>query len=159
MADNMVQFDAGNTRFLLCTRGVIVRDGRVLLFNVVGWDWWALPGGRVEMGETSPQALAREMREEIGADVQVGRLLWVVENFFNWERDFHEVGLYYAVTVPEGSHILTEDEHRCQDGPVTLRFRWFPLEGLAGVNLYATFLRTALQRLPATTEHIVWREG
>jgi ADP-ribose pyrophosphatase YjhB (NUDIX family) len=53
MTDNMVQFDAGNTRFAMCARGIAIHEKRVLLFNVVGWHWWALPGGRVDMLEIS----------------------------------------------------------------------------------------------------------
>jgi hypothetical protein len=34
----MVQFDAENYRFLLCTRGIVIKQKQVLLFNVVGWD-------------------------------------------------------------------------------------------------------------------------
>jgi len=36
---------------------------------------WEFPGGKVEPGETEPGALAREIREELGCDVAVGRLL------------------------------------------------------------------------------------
>jgi ADP-ribose pyrophosphatase YjhB (NUDIX family) len=82
----MVSFEKGNTRFHLCTRGIAFDQARVLLFNVIGWDWWALPGGRVEMLEHSDEALKREMREELSTDVKVGRLVWVVENFFKPEN-------------------------------------------------------------------------
>jgi ADP-ribose pyrophosphatase YjhB (NUDIX family) len=50
-----------------------------------------LPGGRVEALETTSDALRREMKEEIGQTIEVGRLLWVVENFFNLQgTPYHE---------------------------------------------------------------------
>jgi 8-oxo-dGTP diphosphatase len=47
-------------------------DGRVLAARRVRPDGWEFPGGKVEPGETEPQALARELREELGIEVEVG---------------------------------------------------------------------------------------
>ena len=58
---------------------VIVRDGQVLAARrsrpaaLAGR--WEFPGGKVEPGEDGPGALARECREELGVEVDVGRVL------------------------------------------------------------------------------------
>jgi 8-oxo-dGTP diphosphatase len=59
--------------------GAVVRDGCVLVARRGPRQrhagWWELPGGKLEPGETEPQALARELREELGIEVSVGARL------------------------------------------------------------------------------------
>lgn len=59
--------------------GVLFRDaaGRVLLVKPSYKDGWDIPGGYVEPGESPKQAARREVAEELGLDVEVGRLLVV----------------------------------------------------------------------------------
>jgi 8-oxo-dGTP pyrophosphatase MutT (NUDIX family) len=55
-------------------KGVIVRDGRVLLLKNER-DEWELPGGRIEPGETPEECLAREIAEETSWTVTTGPIL------------------------------------------------------------------------------------
>jgi 8-oxo-dGTP pyrophosphatase MutT (NUDIX family) len=82
----MIRVDKGDARFNYRVAGVAVHDDSVLLHKADGDDFWAFPGGRAELGERAEQTLLREMREEIGVAVEVGRLLWDVENFFTSSR-------------------------------------------------------------------------
>ena len=68
----MLAFDQGEARFHYKVGGVALDRDRVLLSRMPPDEHWALPGGRVEILETSRQALAREMREELGVAVRVG---------------------------------------------------------------------------------------
>lgn len=66
-----------------CVGGIVVdRDGRMLLIQRAhepARGCWSLPGGRVEPGESDAEATAREVREETGLEVVVGRFVGMVE--------------------------------------------------------------------------------
>lgn len=88
-----------------CVGAVVVSDsGRLLLVRrgrPPGAGLWSLPGGRVEPGESDPAAVVREVREETGLDVAVGRLIGTVERpgRSGATYDIHD----YAATVTGGA--------------------------------------------------------
>ncbi|MDX1619679.1 MAG: NUDIX domain-containing protein [Nitriliruptorales bacterium] len=157
------QFRDGDTIFHLRVAGVAVADGRVLLHRALDEDFWSLPGGRVRVGETAAEALHREMREEIDAEVEVGGLLWLIENFFDHRPldgsggepvAHHELGMYLEMSMPQqvqereefdGIELAgTEDEFR-------LRFRWFLQEEVSSTDVRPAVLgdRLATELPPA----------
>jgi 8-oxo-dGTP diphosphatase len=87
----------------LVVAGLIVRDGLVLITQRRADQalplQWEFPGGKVEAGEAPTAALVRELREEIGATVEVGRI-WDV--LFHPYDAFDLVMLVYACRIVEG---------------------------------------------------------
>jgi 8-oxo-dGTP pyrophosphatase MutT (NUDIX family) len=148
--------------FQMRVAGLAFRNGFVLVHRAVHEPFWTFPGGRAEIGETSIETLKREMIEELGVAVQVGRLLWSVENFFHYEdRDWHEFGLYYLMDLPEAFPFHPTDVvHRVMDGH-ELEFKWAPAtrEGLRALDIPPYFIAEEIEALPDHTSHLVWKDG
>lgn len=53
-------------------KGVLLSPERELVLLLNERDEWELPGGRIEIGESSAECLAREIREELNIEVEVG---------------------------------------------------------------------------------------
>ncbi len=156
---SMLQIEHEDHLFGYRTVGVAVDRDRVLIHRAEMDDFWALPGGRVEMGEIASEALAREMQEELGVQIEVRRLLWIVENFFTYAGyACHELALYFLMALPPDAPL------RRAAGPFygdefgrPLIFRWLPFDQLPATELYPIFLKEHLLAIPDHPQHIVVR--
>ena len=80
--------------------GILIYDRKVLLQKPTNDPGFAFPGGHVEFGETNAETLRREFREEMGADIAVGKLQWVGEIFFPWgDRPCHQICLFTPLSL------------------------------------------------------------
>lgn len=153
----MITYEDNSVRFTYRVAGVALSDGYVLMQRG-GWDnIFFLPGGRAELLETAETCLKREMREELGVDVTVERLLWIGENFFRQKnKAFHELGLYFLMTLPQVPRLYVKHDFIIgREKGRNIFFRWLPLTTLADTPIYPTFLRQELCTLPTTIKHIV----
>lgn len=131
-----------------------------MLYLAEGEDHWLLPGGRVELLESAAAAVRREIGGEIGIAVEVMRLFWVIEDF--WEHNgifYHELGFYFKIKLPADFAYLTSTEPFYGDNQgLKLTFRWFTLEELDEVPIYPLILKEALRNIPVVTQYIVFSE-
>ena len=113
---------------------VIVRDGEVLATRrgYGEWlGWWEFPGGKMEAGESPKDALRREIREELDAEIEVGRLLETVE----WDYPaFHLTMHCFICSLVSGSMNLNEHEAAAWLTKENIgSVKWLPAdEGLIG---------------------------
>ena len=113
---------------------VIIRDGKVFATQrgYGQWkDWWEFPGGKIEPGECPQEALVREIREELDAEIEVGGLLETVE----WDYpDFHLTMHCFICRLLSDSLHLNEHEDATWLTRETLdSVQWLPADlGVVG---------------------------
>ena len=74
----------------------LIRDesGRVLVVKESGRDWWDLPGGGLDHGESVKTAIAREMREEVGMTGDFTyRVVAVEDPLYSTRQNFYQIRL------------------------------------------------------------------
>ncbi|NNG39508.1 NUDIX domain-containing protein [Flexivirga sp. ID2601S] len=95
-----------------------------------------LLGGSVEHGERAADALARELRKELGADVVEAHLVEVVENIFTMDGEpGHEVVFVYATRLADAG-VIPQDGGTFTDGDAPLQVVWRQLSDTGEVPLF-----------------------
>jgi ADP-ribose pyrophosphatase YjhB (NUDIX family) len=111
-----------HARFGVGVTGIVrAADGRVLLLRHRLWPTegqWGFPSGFARRGETFQQTVIREVREETGLTVRVGRLLDLRSGFR------YRVEVYYEAALVGGVDGLVLDERE------VLEARLFPLDAM-----------------------------
>ena len=89
----------------------VIRDGDKIFATQRGYgefkDGWEFPGGKVEPGESSKEALAREIKEELDMEIEVGDYLETVE--YDYTR-FHLSMDCFFCTIKSGELVLKVHE-------------------------------------------------
>ncbi|MBI3033140.1 NUDIX domain-containing protein [Candidatus Woesearchaeota archaeon] len=84
--------------------------------------WWSIPGGAVEFFEKIEDALKREVKEEVGLDIEIIKTLCLTE-YFNKEEGQHWVSPQYLCKIMSGT-IENKEPEKCEE------IAWFNLDKL-----------------------------
>lgn len=114
----------------------LLKEGRLLLAKHFTNDFWVLPGGTLEFGESVGSAAVREIKEETGLDIRLGPL-FSVSDFI--ARNRQVVDFIFLGDVLGGEFRITREEN-------VESMRWVPLSEAATMNLQP---KAALERLIA----------
>jgi 8-oxo-dGTP pyrophosphatase MutT (NUDIX family) len=135
---------------------LIIRDHKLLAAKSKDYPCYYTVGGAVEINETSEEAVIREVYEETGLELQVDKLAYVQERFFqNNGQNCHELVFFYTMIIPANIDIA---EGRFTDQGPKETLHWLPLNGLREINIVPQFLKTKSFDNITSIEHIISKE-
>ena len=147
-------------RFKFRVSAIVLRDNKILLVEMDNAGFFCLPGGHVELGEDTEEAMIREMKEETDKDTYIKKYLGNIENFFTNKRNvrIHEIAYYYLMDfkdeeIGELSHIENDEGTL-----VNLNFKWFDIDELTDVNLKPEYLKELLSKGDLEFKHYIVKE-
>ena len=135
-----------NKKLNIRTCGVIIHENKLLVHKNMNDDFCALVGGRIKIGESSEDALKREMFEEMGKRIEIIRYITTIENFFEADDyPYHEIMFVYRAEFKdeEDKKILTTINNI--EGEDELSYEWIDLDKLEEAKLNPRILREMLK--------------
>ena len=126
-------------------KAIIIQDGKLLCTkNHDQWgDFYLLPGGGQEPFETLQEALRRECREEITAEIEIGDLRYIREyigrnhEFAEWDGDLHQIEFMFECVLRPGAALRTGSVPDSYQTGVA----WLPLAELSQARIYPQVLK------------------
>ena len=130
----------GGKWFRYRAAAIIIEEGCVLFAKNEKDDYYYSIGGGVHMGETSEDAVRREVLEETGVEYEINRMAFIHENFFTGTGsllgyDCHEIAHYYLMKS-KGSQQLKSDSYT---GGVKEEMYWLPINRIQEYHAYPDF--------------------
>lgn len=151
-----ISYRIKDSRFNLRVAGLLVSQNKLLLMKLDTTPYYFPPGGRVQLHESSADALKREWQEELGLAIEINKLAAVAESFFTEEvtgEQYHEVGFYYWLKPDIGALLPRQSsfERKDETGQL-LYFLWQPLDALKDIYIRPPFIQ---QGLPAFQQEVI----
>ena len=157
-----IKMKTDDYNFKFRVSGLIIRNNKLLLVDMDDSGFLCLPGGYVELGETTEEAVKRELVEEIGKDVIIKKYLGVVENYFinKFSKKMHEISFYYVMDfvgtdIEETDFTLIEND---KGHKIKLDFKWININEIDKFDIRPNFLKDLFKNNNLEFNHLIFDE-
>lgn len=159
MKDNDIKIDNYSGNFKFRVNGILMHNDEVLVVKMENNPFYCLPGGHVQMGEDSENAVIREIKEETGYDTHINKLISTTENFFVRKngKKIHELGFYYLLNLDDKEKIKNKEYEMKEDNEenINLHFKWIPIKELENINFRPQELKDKIGNKDIDFQHLI----
>lgn len=153
-----VKIKTDDLKFKFRVSAIAINEEK-LLVNKYGEDSYCLPGGYVAIGETSEEAMIRELKEETGLDFKTTKFAGVIENFFTNIRNqkTHGIDFYYYVDLKEDSYDSLDMNYQESEetGGIKHEYSWIPLSDIYEYNILPNIIREDIKNNSDIFHHVL----
>ena len=156
-----IQFKINDIIFNCRAVAIIIYDNKILFQKRKQDEFWALPGGKIRVGETTKETIMRELKEELGLkNFEAGDVATVSEYFFEYGKDkYHQFIFGHKVSVLDSEWIFKNETFTGIEEQENLLFKWFELNELDTVLIKPNFLKEQLENLSSKeVQFITYKE-
>ena len=141
-----ITIDVDDYKLNVRAAGVMIHNGKILVHRNVNSDYYALIGGRVEIGESSANTIKREIKEELGKDIEITGYISTIENFFEMKGSkYHEIMFVHKIEFTNEEDKKIEYIMKNQEGKDYLEYEWIELEKLDEIPLLPEIIKEVLK--------------
>jgi 8-oxo-dGTP diphosphatase len=116
-------------------KAFIEREGKILIVRDVNDDdVWEIPGGRLDEGEAPEAGLARELREELGVEIEVGELIYTEQSLHTQKGEWTLFLVFRASIKGNNPFVLQADE--------IAEAKWVDQPHLNDQKIYPVYLKS-----------------
>lgn len=146
----MISYEENDNKFNFRVSAIILdKSGkRALIHQIKNRDFWLLPGGRVEMMESTQDAIVRELKEELDIGSFETKLAFISENFFNFmDKVYDELGFVYVVRLGDDSPLLKKEGlFEGLEGEKYL-FKWYDISKIKELDFRPSFYADEIENI------------
>ena len=150
-----ITIDVDEYKLNVRAAGVMIHNGKILLHRNINSDHYALIGGRVEIGENSADTVKREIKEELGKDVEITGYISTIENFFEMKGSkYHEIMFVHKIEFTNEEDKKIEYTMKNVEGRDYLQYEWIDLDKIDECPLLPKAIKDVLKENKFPTHKI-----
>ena len=141
-----ISINVDNYRLNVRAAALIIHNNKLLVHKNDNEDFYAILGGRIQIGENSQETLKREILEEMGKEIEIKGYAATIENFFTFNgKNNHEYMFVYNADFKDENDKKILDMINNVEGNDYLHYEWIDLDKIDSYNILPKIMKDVLK--------------